>query len=206
MASGFKEVNGRLIQGEDDPATGDALVNNLSTFPIGTVYINNNTGKVFVRNAAAGEVGDWVSQSGGSGETPGIDDVLAEGQALSENRAVNLAGHFLRVVDGENVQMNIDAASFTSVYSAYDGIADCGVNAQANSSTNNVRAGLFADVSGLGAGEILIEVDANTGVSTTTHTSGTHTFAEGDIIISGLAGGGTTGLSIDNDGKIIRTP
>lgn len=33
-----------------------------------------------------------------------------------------------------------------------------------------------------------------------------HEFASGDVTITALAGGGTTGLSIDNAGKIIRTP
>jgi hypothetical protein len=37
-------------------------------------------------------------------------------------------------------------------------------------------------------------------------TSGDVTLPGGDLIISGFSGGGVTGCSIDNTGKLIRTP
>lgn len=47
---------------------------------------------------------------------------------------------------------------------------------------------------------------ANVTTATITYEADTHNFATGDVKITALAGGGTTGLSIDNDGKLIRTP
>lgn len=66
MATGFKFAGNMVLQGEGDPENGDALSTYISGYPIGTIYINNNTGKVFVRDAVAGVAADWVSQSSGS--------------------------------------------------------------------------------------------------------------------------------------------
>jgi hypothetical protein len=65
MANNFKNV-GTVIGGDGDPSNGDGLCTNLSLFPINSVYINNTTGKVWSRDAAAGVAADWVGQSGGS--------------------------------------------------------------------------------------------------------------------------------------------
>lgn len=64
MASNYKQ--NKVIQGDGDPEEGDGLCLNLSLFPIGSIYINNTTGKLWSRDADAGVVADWVSQSGGS--------------------------------------------------------------------------------------------------------------------------------------------
>lgn len=77
MASDFRQVNDRLIQGEGVPATGDPLVMNVQTFPKGTIYVNNDTGEVFARNADDQVVDDWVSQGSEVPGTPTIDQVLA---------------------------------------------------------------------------------------------------------------------------------
>lgn len=96
MASNFKQVNDRLIAGDGDPSDGDGLSTNLSLFPINTIYINNSTGKVFARDAANGVAADWVSQEAGG--TGGIDDVLAVGQALVDNRTIQLNEKTLYIV------------------------------------------------------------------------------------------------------------
>jgi hypothetical protein len=65
MATDFKQINGLLLQGEGDPTDGDALSTYVPGYPIGTIYVNNSTGKLFVRDAVNGVAADWVSQSGG---------------------------------------------------------------------------------------------------------------------------------------------
>jgi hypothetical protein len=70
MANSFKQLNDRISQGEGAPEDGDALSTNLSLFPVGAIYIDNNTGRLYARNSIAGNAADWVN--GLVGSTPGI--------------------------------------------------------------------------------------------------------------------------------------
>jgi len=89
MASNFLQLNDRISQGEGAPVDGDAISTSITLFPIGAIYIDNNTGILYARNTANGNAADWVSSAGGGG---GIDDVLAEGQSLTADREVELDG------------------------------------------------------------------------------------------------------------------
>jgi hypothetical protein len=56
---------------------------------VGTLYIQTDAGKIERSNGST-----WDS-IGGGGSTPGIDDVLAVGQALTVNRVIETAGNTL---------------------------------------------------------------------------------------------------------------
>jgi hypothetical protein len=106
MASHFLQLNDKISQGEGAPVDGDALSTSLSLFPVGAIYIDNNTGTVYARNTATGAAADWVNSAGG-GSTPGIDDVLAVGQELTDIRQITITGQKL-LINGNNCSLVID--------------------------------------------------------------------------------------------------
>lgn len=164
-------------------------------------------------NLTANRTWTFPDDDGVLGGGSGIDTVLAIGQVLTADREIELDGHEFEILnddhpwwyakpetgehylqsffnqnDGNNAVIGLvtgtDVAT-VNIYSSFnDGTKDASIIL-----TSNPTQGLIA-----------IEAD-----DAITYTADTHTF-NGDTIIADLAGGGTTGLSIDNDGKIIRTP
>ena len=94
MASNILQLNDRIAQGEGVPEDTDPIATNLSLFPRGFIYIDNNTGELFVRNAENGVAADWVSN------VVGIDSVLADEAPLTANREIQLNGFYISIGGG----------------------------------------------------------------------------------------------------------
>lgn len=147
----------------------------------------------------------------GGGGSQGIDSVLAVGQLLTADRTVNLNDWVLRFIDEE------EGYDILVLYRE----EELGTISMLQS-VNNLAGGNYSqlivsssETDAITTLQSRFNADAKTAkiVATSTVTDAiflyqadTHNFATGDMIITDLAGGGTTGLSIDNDGKIIRTP
>lgn len=132
----------------------------------------------------------------------GIDDVLAQDQLLTAERELHLNGHIYQIesILGQ-YPLHVDPVGLQTYIQASDGNMKTKLHLYGG--TDGTNAAFFL-TSYDGINEIGIVGDA--AAETIVHEAANgHTFV-GDIIIDGLAGGGTTGLSIDNDGKIIRTP
>lgn len=82
MASNFRQS--RIVVGDGNPADGDGICTNLSLFPINTLYINSETGAVFVRNTANGNAADYVQGAGGSSFLPITGTGTATGDVFGE--------------------------------------------------------------------------------------------------------------------------
>jgi hypothetical protein len=177
MASAFVQTNGRVIAGEGDPTGGDALVTNLSLFPENSLYINNNTGKLWVRNAEAGVVGDWVGASGGSGDS--LFPTTGTGTAT---------GNVIGDLDGFSLQVTKGGTQFLNIETATDAEA---VLLRAINATGGGNVALFEGSTGVasaqstfksefnGADLAQIQATASSGVSSIVHTADNHTFNVG---------------------------
>lgn len=183
MASHFLQLNDRISQGEGAPANGDALCTSTSLFPIGAIYIDNNTGILYARNTANGNAADWVSQSAG---TPGIDDVLAEAQTLTAARVVDLNGNTLQVKSGGNDFLSIDptAGAEGAMLRAYNTTDDDNI-ATFLAETQNTQASItiIANFNSVKAALILGQADVT--VATLEYQADTHTFT-GQAVFNGV--------------------
>lgn len=120
----------------------------------------------------------------------GSNTIYSANGQINSDRTVDLNGNEINFYDVGGVQLfldphqnNIDIKTSASLYISMGNDAN-GIQLTANNDT---------------------KIWTKSSDNTIAYTAATHTF-NGDTIISNLAGGGTTGLSIDNDGKIIRTP
>lgn len=185
MASHFLQLNDRISQGEGAPANGDALCTSTSLFPVGAIYIDNNTGILYARNTANGNAADWVNQSGGGG----IDDVLAEAQALTAARVVDLDGNTLEI-SGGNVGIGVAPTVLFQVQSGGNDlikISESGTNVFIGISGTN-QNGLNGASTGSDASATLyawynneaksasIQAFANVSTGTLAYVADTHTF------------------------------
>ena len=160
--------------------------------------LNNTVAQVFhdmVDNITAGQ-----------GGVPGIDDVLAVGQTLTENRTVNLNNNdvvFSHIYGEDPEQLLwLLPSGFSAKLMGTDGDARSHIQLIGDLATV-VTVQIRSDDGTSNESEIVLNGRNSTAQY---QAANGHEFASGDIKITALAGGGTTGLSIDNDGKIIRTP
>lgn len=172
MASHFLQLNDRISQGEGDPADGDALCTSLSLFPVGAIYINNDTGKLFARNAADGVAADWVSQSGGEGGDslfPTTGTGTATGAVIGElagfDLSVQTAGFiplYLSISESQILSYNSTGDGNQARYSAATSATDATsrFDANFNDGVKLARIDAFADAS----------------ASSITHTADSHIF------------------------------
>ena len=128
--------------------------------------------------------------SAGPGGTPGIDSVLAEAEALTANRSINLNGNGLHlsngslgigiapetqeklvVSDGLNKLIVVNTDDFNTRIEGNDNTAQTYVNASADLGEGSVFFDLFSDN---GTNQVQIKGDAI--ANSITHTADTHTF------------------------------
>lgn len=168
--------------------------------------------------------------TGGPGGTPGIDSVLAEGQVITANRAIDatgfdltstanshtfnipVSGIFSVIGDGNNQMNYIPRGGFSSNISDVTGDIKSNFVFEIDATSSTFELQLYFDDNKAA----YIRGHAETGLSTLEGWADEHEWYVGNnkvfeididgVKILSLAGGGTTGLSIDNDGKIIRTP
>lgn len=160
--------------------------------------------------------------SAGPGGTPGIDTVLAEAQALTAERNIDLNGNTLRAdhlgnkwlyldsIAGESGIGSFNAAGnvVKSHYSGGDLDPYFYISSEFNGGQHQayIQGATNAGGSNMGAWANIHEWYDEADEIEMMHLTTTEFTVEVDMIIASLAGGGTTGLSIDNDGRIIRTP
>lgn len=193
--------------------TAATVVNDTDLIPIVQAGVNKKATRLLVKGAAVA--------------TPTLDEVLISGATFTDDREIDLDGNSLHIIGG-NVSIGDSPPHSTHLFEVNNGspeptdadyyiVADPTqgwtymamkngnyfTSIQAEAGVDELSDTRFNFVSTNGVNVVQILGDPIT--NNITHTAGTHTFI-GDLISSGLAGGGTTGLSIDNDGKIIRTP
>lgn len=147
-----------------------------------------------------------LAASEGGGTTPGIDDVLGENQPLAANRIINVNGKTLTYeVEGGNIifrsNTNLVDVDFSDINSSitvkmFDPAIGLAIAPHSVVLQSDGRLGLGDDEGAVNGTRAVFNVPAQT--ITLNAINGT--------ILEALAGGGTTGLSIDDNGKIIRTP
>lgn len=128
------------------------------------------------------------SDGGDPGSTPGIDDVLAVGQALTASRQVEMGGYsFAFRVNDDNL-FEVDGSGKASLLQAHLGVIQSEVILNADIDDENVR---FRLVSTDNVNEVKIE--GNPISDSITHTADTHTFngkielgTGGQIILTGI--------------------
>lgn len=173
MASGFRQANGRVIVGEGDPAEGDALCTILSLFPENTLYVNNNTGKLWVRNAENGVLADWVGASGA-----GIDGIESSGGNLTytaDTHTFNSQGTDFLALNGT---VGSESARMRAVNFTGDGNAG-----QVAASTTNTEGRIYIEAAfNDGAKDAQINLYANATESEIIYTADTHNFV-GAVIV-----------------------
>lgn len=164
-----------------------------------------------ILNNGVAEILDFMVDNiaAGGGGTPGIDSVLAEAQALTLDRNIHLGGKKLSVFAGDRYFLEIDPDPLNEQVNvrALNGI-DEEVNEAhliVRTTPTEVTWRMQADFHD-GTKRAQIEAEVNNLSANLNHQADAHRFNVGDVFIINFAGGGTTGLSIDNDGKIIRTP
>ena len=131
---------------------------------IGTIYIETDTGKLQQSNGTT-----WVSLGGGAGATPGIDDVLAVGQALSANgRIINLNTHDFQIIDNiypNNFQFFISNQDIV-IGSTYFDLFFNITGILATRKYSSVNSGIYFNFSGdfynLGTETTFLQVNSNT--------------------------------------------
>lgn len=163
---------------------------------------------------------DAIDAGGGGGGAGGLNDVLAVGQAITGTKNTLLSPNakwiiaddlsdWLRLDNTENVQSvklicpNNDNTGYSeATFNAND---DDGYvfRIQASNGLENTAIVGYGQADNKSLELTVYDGVSETGQIVITPISITN---NKDTIISNLAGGGITGLSMDNDGKIIRTP
>ena len=159
--------------------------------------------------------GFWFLNNSGTYEeiTSGGGNTIYTGDgSLSGDRTVDLNEHSFQIIYDGFPWVLLDPANGTSDWYSInnDGATRQQAGIEAVTATDGASIGMSAVYGILEEGEpvvssIVLATGTNGADPTINYTTGTHTF-NGDVILADLAGGGTTGASIDDTGKIIRTP
>lgn len=145
MASNFINTGANVIQGDGDPANGDGICTNLALFPVGAVYINSQTGKLFVRNTADGVAADWVSQSSG-----GEASYLVYTALLSQSGTdAPVATELQNTLGGEVVWTRTGVGLYVGTLAGAFPIGACICNNIGSSANNNSVVMPVTDFSGI---------------------------------------------------------
>ena len=70
---------------------------------VGTIYIETNTGTMKQSDGT-----NWYTIGGGAGATPGIDDVLAVNQLLTQTRVIQTNGNQLQIANSSALMAQFD--------------------------------------------------------------------------------------------------
>ncbi len=121
MATNILKCDGPFY-GSGEPNTNDQLVNEVSMYPIGSVYIDSATGAVYLRTAANKVRADWVSETAYAGSLPtlGTPSIFTAAPATGADTKVDISWTGVSGASGYVLQID-DNAGFSSPTQIYAG-------------------------------------------------------------------------------------
>jgi len=169
----------------------------------GVYYDTESEGFWFLNNSGTYEE---ISISGGT-------TIYTGDGSLSGPREIDLDGNTLEILHdfggsiGEQYFIQIDPINGSTKIQGFNAGTEFGNAGQGYFTSSGTQGQFLLEAYFNGESTVAgIVGTADVGGSTIRYDATTHTFSRGDVILADLAGGGTTGASIDDTGKIIRTP
>lgn len=122
----------------------------ISATYLGQIYINTATDEVFIAIATGGGPADWTMVSVEAAPvTPGIDDVLAEGQSFSANRVMDVSTYnFVVETDTYSNLFYINDSGITSIGDINNNVNGTNITVDDSTEEVNITANNWATING----------------------------------------------------------